>query len=291
MSAQKLRALLAGGQTINMPGVYDALTGRLAEMSGFPVGFVSGYAVSAARLAAPDLGYLGAAEMADSVREVAQATDMLVVADADTGYGNALSARHTAQRLAAAGASGLFLEDQVWPKKCGHFAGKRVATRQEWIAKLRAIRDLRTDGTDLFLVARTDARAAVSMPDALDRARAATDVGVDAIFVEAPQSVEELEEIARATPGIIRVANMVEGGRTPLLTPTELHELGFDLIVTPLTALFAATRAIQEAFGVLAAHGTLRDRRDLLTDFARFGDVTRIEEHQALDARYADPGA
>jgi 2-methylisocitrate lyase-like PEP mutase family enzyme len=289
MSAEKLRALLAAGHTINMPGVYDALTGRLAEQAGFPVGFVSGYAVSAARLAAPDLGYLGVAEIADAVRDVSAATGMLIVADADTGYGNPLSARRTAERLAAAGASGLFLEDQVWPKKCGHFAGKRVVETAEWVAKLRAIRDLRNDGIDLFVVARTDARAAVSLADALDRARAAVEAGVDGIFVEAPQSTDELEAITRATPGMVRVANMVEGGRTPLLTPSELHDLGFDLIVTPLTALFAATRAIQAAFGILAAEGTLRDHRNLLVGFAEFGAVTRMAEHQARDARYAVP--
>jgi methylisocitrate lyase len=291
VSADKLRALLAAGQTINMPGVYDALTARLAEMAGFPVGFVSGYAVSAARLASPDLGYLGAAEMADAVREAAHASDMLIVADADTGYGNALSARRTAERLAAAGASGLFLEDQVWPKKCGHFTGKRVVAMPEWVSKLRAIRDLRDEGIDLFVVARTDARAAVSLADALERARAAADVGVDAVFVEAPRSVDELAAIAAATPNLVRVANMVEGGQTPLLTPDELHELGFDLIVTPLTALFAATRAVAAAFRILADDGTMRGHRDMLIDFARFGDVTRMAAHQELDVRYADPDA
>lgn len=287
MSAASIRHLLADGHTINMPGVYDALTARLAEQAGFRVGFVSGYAVSAARLASPDVGYIGGAEMAQTAAEVCAATAIPVIVDADTGYGNALSARHTARRYAAAGAAGLFLEDQVWPKRCGHFAGKRVVPADEWLAKLRAVLDLREEGVDLFTVARTDARAAISLDAALERARAASALGVDAIFVEAPQDIGELEAIAAATPGMIRVANMVEGGRTPLLTPAELHDLGFDLIVTPLTALFAATKAIQQALRILAEAGTLRDRRDLLIGFEEFGSVTGMAGHQALDARYA----
>jgi 2-methylisocitrate lyase-like PEP mutase family enzyme len=290
MSASVVRRLLAEGRTINMPGVYDALTARLAEQAGFDVAFVSGYAVSAARLASPDLGYLGGAEMAQTAGEVCAATQLPVIVDADTGYGNALSARHTARRLAAAGAAGIFLEDQVWPKRCGHFAGKRVTSSDEWLAKLRAVVDLRDEGTDLFLVARTDARAAASLDEALRRAEAAAAIGVDAIFVEAPQSVAELAAITAATPGVARVANMVEGGRTPLLTPPELHDLGFDLIVTPLTALFAATKAIQEAFATLARAGTMRDHTDRLVGFAEFGAVTRLSAHQALDARYATDG-
>jgi 2-methylisocitrate lyase-like PEP mutase family enzyme len=287
MSAKRVRALLANGQTVNMPGLYDALTARLAEQAGFQVGFVSGYAVSAARLAAPDLGYLSQTEMAETAREVCSATAMPVIVDADTGYGNALSAIRTARLLHAAGAAGIFLEDQVWPKKCGHFAGKRVVPADDWLAKLQAVVDLAREGIDLFVVARTDARAAVSLDDAIARARAAIQIGVDAIFVEAPQSVEELAAIADATPGVVRVANMIEGGRTPLLTPGELHELGFDLVVTPLTALMSATHAIQEAFAILAREGTMRDHRDRLVEFTEFGWVVEMARHQALDAQYA----
>ena len=153
------------------------------------------------------------------------ATTMPIIVDADTGYGNALSAIRTARGLCTPPAPpGLFLEDQVWPKKCGHFAGKRVVPAEEWLAKLQAVVDLAREGVDLFVVARTDARGAVSLDDAFARARAAVQIGVDAIFVEAPQSIAELEAIAAATPGAMRVANMVEGGRTPLLTPAELHE-------------------------------------------------------------------
>ncbi len=285
--AQRIRDLLAQGRTVNMPGVYDALTARLASEAGFEVSFVSGYSVSAARLAAPDFGYLTQTEMAQTAREVCRVSGGPVIVDADTGYGNALSAMRTAREFHAAGAAGIFLEDQEWPKKCGHFDGKRVVPAEEWLAKLRAVRDLAREGVDLFLVARTDARAAVSLDDAIARARAAMEVGVDAVFVEAPRSVDELRAVAEATPGAVRVANMVEGGRTPLLTPGELHDLGYDLVVTPLTGLFAVTRALREVFGILRREGTLRDHPDAIVSFREFEQVTDLPHHQGLERRYS----
>src|SRR5262249_43598517 len=148
----------------------------------------------------------------------------------------------------------------VWPKKCGHMAGKRVVPREEWLTKLKAAVDERDR---LFVVARTDARAAAGLDEAITRAQMAADLGVEAIFVEAPESVEEMEAVAAATPGLVRVANMIEAGRTPLRTPAELHDLGFDLIVSPLTGLFAAARALSDAYGVLRAKGTLRDDMEM----------------------------
>lgn len=287
MSAQRIRDLLAAGHPLMLPGVYDALSARLAEQAGFAASFVSGYAVSASRLAAPDVGYLTQTEMAQTAREVCAATSFPVIVDADTGYGNALSAIRTARDLFAAGAGGLFLEDQQWPKKCGHFPGKRVVDTGEWLAKLRAVLDLRADGVDLYVVARTDARAAVTLEEAITRARAAQELGVDAIFVEAPQSVAELEAVTSATPGAVRVANMVEGGRTPLLTADELHDLGYDLIVTPLTALLSATRAMRAAFTTLAREGTMRGHTADLLDFTAFGEVVGLAAHRGLEVRYA----
>lgn len=285
--AQRIRDLLAAGRTINMPGVYDALSARLATQAGFEVLFISGYSVSGSRMALPDFGYLTQTEVTQTAREVCAATPLPVIVDADTGYGNPLSALRTARLVSSAGGAGLFLEDQLWPKKCGHFAGKRVVPAEEWLAKLRALLDLRQEeGVDLFVVARTDARSAVSLDEAIDRARRARDLGVDAIFVEAPERIEELERVAKEVEGVTRVANMIEGGRTPLLTPKELHDLGFDLIVTPLTALFAATKAIQEAFAVLHAEGTLRDRPDLVVSFAEFEPVVDLPGHRSLEERY-----
>ncbi|HEX9314090.1 MAG TPA: isocitrate lyase/PEP mutase family protein [Actinomycetota bacterium] len=285
-TAQQIRDLLAAGKTINMPGVYDALTARLASEAGFEVVFISGYSVSGSRLGLPDFGYLTQTEITDAARSVCAATALPVIVDADTGYGNPLSAVRTARLLAGAGGAGIFLEDQEWPKKCGHFAGKRVVPPGDWLAKLRAVLDLRAEGVDLFLVARTDARAAVSLDEAIDRARAARDLGVDAIFVEAPEGIDDLERVAKEVEGVVRVANMIEGGRTPLLTPKELHDLGYELIVTPLSAIFAAAKAVREAFAVLRREGTLRDHPELALSFSEFEPVVDLAGHRRLEDRY-----
>lgn len=284
--ADVIRSHLLAGATINMPGVYDALSARLATRAGFEVLFVSGYSVSAARLGTPDYGYLTQTEIADSARNICSNTALPVIVDADTGYGNALSAIRTAELLHTAGAAGIFLEDQVWPKKCGHFAGKKVVDRREWLSKLAAVVDLRERGMDLFVVARTDALSTLGIEEAIARARQARDLGVDAVFVEAPRSVEDLSRIASQVQGVPRVANMIEGGLTPLLSVSELHDLGFDLIVTPLSALFAASRAILHALTLLRSEGTLRDHADLLVSFADFEPLVDMDRHRALERRY-----
>ena len=287
MNGDHLRSLLASDQTVLMPGVWDALSARLASDAGFEVLFLSGFATAASLLGLPDFGYLTQAEMSEVARRVCKTVGgCAVVVDGDTGGGNALNTIRTVELFEAAGAAGIFLEDQVWPKKCGHMAGKRVVPREEWLVKLRAAVEHRDR---VFVVARTDARAACDLAEAVDRARAAADLGVDAIFVEAPESVAEMEKVAEATPGLVRVANMIEAGRTPLLTPDELHELGYDLIVSPLTGLFAAARALGRAYQVLADEGSLRDHLDLLTSFDEFNRVVDLDEHYRLEARYAAP--
>ena len=279
-----LHQSLTAGQTVVMPGVWDALSARLAQRAGFQAVFVSGYCVSGTLLGLPDVGHLTQTDVAEVARRVCRAVpDVAVVVDADTGYGNALNAARTAALLAEAGAAGIFLEDQVWPKRCGHMAGKQVVDGRDWLAKLQAVIDA---DTGLHVTARTDARAAVDLDEAIERARAAADLGVDALFVEAPESIVELEQIAAALPDHTLVANMVETGKTPLLTPPELHDLGFDLIVSPLTGLFSATRAMESAFAVLAERGTLRDELDQLVDFETFGDIVGLPAHEAADERY-----
>lgn len=288
MHGDDLRRQLAEG-TVLMPGVWDALSARVAAQAGFATVFVSGYATAGTLLGLPDFGYLTGAEMADVARRVCQAAPgVAVVVDGDTGHGNALNTRRTVEQFEAAGAAGIFLEDQVWPKRCGHLRGKRVVPSEEWLAKLRAALDVRER---LFVVARTDARAAVGLEEACARARMAADLGVDAIFVEAPESRAELEAVADAVPGVVRVANMIEAGRTPLLTPGELHDLGYDLVVSPLTGLFAATRALVEAYRVLRGEGSLRDHLGLVTGFDEFGRIVDLDAHYELEARYGDqPG-
>jgi 2-methylisocitrate lyase-like PEP mutase family enzyme len=284
MDGDALRNRLAAGETVLMAGCFDALSARLAESAGFETMFLSGYSTSATLLGLPDFGYLTQTEMAEVARRVcASVPGVAVVVDGDTGYGNPLNTIRTVELYERAGAAGIFLEDQVWPKKCGHMAGKRVVPREDWLAKLRAACDVRDW---LFVTARTDARAAIGLDEACERARMAADLGVDAIFVEAPESLEEMEVIAAATPGCVRVANMIEGGKTPLRTPDELHDLGFDLIVSPLTGLLAAARQMRLAFETLHARGTLRDDLDLVTSFDDFAHIIDLDAHYATEHRY-----
>jgi 2,3-dimethylmalate lyase len=284
--AQQIRDLCQQNRPLVLGGVYDGVSARLAEQAGFEVLFMGGFSVAATLLGEPDFGYLTQTEMADAARRICRLTTRPMLVDADTGYGNALNVLRTVELYHAAGAAGLFLEDQVWPKRCGHMRGKHVVERAEWLSKLRAVLS-RRDAYDLFLVARTDARAAVGLDEAIARGQAARDLGADAVFVEAPESTAELERIARAIPGP-KVANMVEGGKTPLLTPEELHALGFDLIVTPLAALLAAARAVRDVYAELHRSGTMRQRLEHLLPFEEFNALIDLDRHYALERQFRE---
>ena len=288
MSGTTLRDRLAtnGQPPVLMPGVWDALTARLGAQAGFDTVFLSGYCVSGTLLGLPDFGYLTQTEMAEVARRVCAANPGLdVVVDADTGYGNPLNTIRTAQLWRQAGAAGMFLEDQVWPKRCGHMAGKQVIERADWLAKLRAAVQ---HAPDLHITARTDARAAIGLQEAIERAKMARDTGVDALFVEAPESVAELEQVAAALPDITLVANMVETGRTPLLTPPELAQLGFRLIVSPLSALFTMVKSVQQSLALLRSQGSLRGHLDRLVAFDEFAALVDLDGHYATEARYRE---
>jgi len=284
MGAADLGDRLARGESVLMPGVWDALSARLAAQAGCSTVFLSGYCVSGTLLGAPDFGLLTQTEMAEVARRVCTANPGLnVVVDADTGYGNPINTIRTVELWEQAGAAGMFLEDQVWPKRCGHMAGKQVIERADWLAKLRAACEHRAA---LHVTARTDARAAIGLDEAIERAKMARDTGVDALFVEAPESIAELEAVAAALPDVTLVANMVETGRTPLLTPAELAELGFRLIVSPLSLLFSAVRAIQVSLDQLAAEGSLRSHLDRLVDFEGFGQIVGLPAVFEVEQRY-----
>jgi methylisocitrate lyase len=282
--AQRIRDLVAA-DTVLMPGVYDAITARIAARLGFEIVFISGYSVSAARLGEPDFGFLTESEMADAARSVTRVSTAPVIVDADTGYGNAVNVMRTVRDFQDAGAAGVFLEDQVWPKKCGHFQGKQVIATDEHAAKIRAAVDARGE-RDLFIVARTDARQRLGVEEAIARCLAYKEAGADAVFVEAPQSVSELEQIARELPPPL-VANMIERGVTPHLSRTELAELGFQLIVCPLAALYAATRAATKVLTELKEKETTAALYDELVTFDEFGALVELDRRYADESRYA----
>jgi methylisocitrate lyase len=283
----RIHALLEKERTIVFPGVYDALGAKLVERAGFPLTFVSGYSVAASHLGLPDFGYLTQTEIVAVTRRVCASVSIPIIIDADTGYGNALNVIRTVNELIEAGAAGIFLEDQIWPKRCGHMKGKRVIPTEEHVQKIRAAVDARRN-RDFFIVARTDARQVTGLDDAIRRCRRYREAGADALFVEGPRSVEELATIARELPPPL-VANMLEGGVTPLLTKEELESLGFQLIVCPLTALYASAKAMQEIFGLLKTAGTTRAAMDRLLPFQQFHDIIDLDGHYALDERYRAP--
>jgi methylisocitrate lyase len=282
--AQQIRDLVAN-DTVLMPGVYDALTARIAARVGFDIVFISGYSVSAVRLGEPDFGFLTESEMADAARSVTRVSRAPVIVDADTGYGNAVNVMRTVRDFQDAGAAGVFLEDQVWPKKCGHFQGKQVISTDEHASKIRAAAEARGE-RDLFIVARTDARQPLGLDEAIARCLSYKEAGADALFVEAPQSVEELEQIAKELPPPL-VANMIERGVTPHLSRSELEELGFQLIVCPLAALYSSSKAVLDVLTELRDSETTAAKVDDMLAFDEFGELVELEARYADEARYA----
>ncbi|MDE0028344.1 MAG: isocitrate lyase/PEP mutase family protein [Deltaproteobacteria bacterium] len=270
--------------TLVMPGVYDALSARIAERAGFDVIFTTGYGISATFLGEPDFGILTQTEMLNTIYRICGAVRTPVIVDSDTGYGNAVNVVRTVNELMRAGAAGMFLEDQVWPKRCGHMRGKQVVPLDEYLKKLNAAAAARADG-DLFIVARTDARQALGLEEAIRRGLAFKENGADAVFIEAPESREEMSEIARNIPGPL-VANMIERGVTPLMTPAELRELGFTLIVWPVGPLYSAAMALQKYYSNLREKGTAKELMDGLLPFDDFHDIVGLEEKYALDEKY-----
>lgn len=270
-----------------VPSCWDALSARLIEQAGFPYTFMSGFAVSAARIGAPDTGLISYAEMVDQVRNICAATSFPVIADGDTGYGNALNVERTVKGYAAAGAACVMIEDQVAPKRCGHTKGKLVVDRAEALDRIRAAlhaRDaIRKAGGDVLIMARTDARAMHGLDEALWRAAAFRDAGADILFVEAPQSEAEMARVTREVPGT-HLANMVEGGKTPIPSVDRLSDLGFKLAIFPLTLMSAAMRTMKDCLADFKAG------RHPAARVQPFEDVRRdvgFEDYYEAEMRYA----
>ena len=233
-----------------MPGCHDAMSARLIEEAGFEIGFMSGFAVSASRLGMPDTGLISYGEMVEQGRNICTAVSIPMIGDGDTGFGSAQNIKRTVEGYASAGFACIMLEDQVAPKRCGHTEGKSVVGRDEALMRIRAAVDARNAGTDILIMARTDARACVSLDEAIARCQAFRDIGADITFLEAPVSEDEMRRYCADVPGP-KMANLIEGGKTPLLSPAQLQTIGYTIAVYPLTMLNVSIRAMRDALGQL----------------------------------------
>ncbi len=284
MATTRINQILDDVGAIAFPGVFDTLSARIAQRVGFPMGFISGYSVAATSIGEPDMGLLTQTEMVERARQICGSVNIPIIVDADTGYGNPLNVYRTVNQLIACGAAGCFLEDQVWPKKCGHMRGKQVIPREDYVHKICAAVEARGD-RDFFVVARTDALAVEGMDEAVARVVAARGVGANASFIEAPNSVEDLQEIGRRSP-TPNVANMIEGGKTPVMSKEDLAGMGFQLILYPLSGLYSAARSIDTMYRKLRADGTTAGQEHCLMTFAEFNELIGVEEKYAQAQRF-----
>jgi methylisocitrate lyase len=269
---------------IVLPGVFDALSAKIAEHVGFDAMFQTGYGSSAALLGMPDFGLLNSGETVDNAMRIIRAVSVPVLVDADTGYGNPLNVWRLVRDLESLGAAGIFLEDQIWPKRCGHMAGKDVIAKDEYIPKLKAALEAR-QSKDFIIVARTDARAPIGLAEAIERGRAYRKAGADVIFVEAPSSVEELKKVANEIDAPL-VANMIEDGVTPNLSASELLKLGYQIAVFPLSAIYSATFAMRQVLTELKNTGTTKEARSIMVTFKDFNRFMDLDHFADLEKRY-----
>ena len=282
--ATRLRRLLDQDTCHVMPCCWDGLSAKMIADAGFAFTFMSGFAVSAARIGAPDTGLISFGEMLDQGRNIYAATPIPVIGDGDTGYGNALNVRRTVEQYARAGFAAVMIEDQVAPKRCGHTRGKLVVERDEAFNRIRAAVDARAGGADIMILARTDARHGHGLDEAIARARGFSDLGADILFVEAPQSEAEMQRLTHEAPGI-HMANLVEGGATPLLPPEQLHRLGYRFAAYPLTLLSAAMKAIRDALESMAKH---EHPGEALLEFAELRKIVGFDAYYEAEQSYAD---
>lgn len=280
--ADKLRALLAQDKLHVMPCCYDALSAKLIEQGGFDLTFMSGFAASASRIGAPDLGLMSYGEVVDQVRNITEATSIPLLADGDTGYGNAMNVRRTVEGFAKAGAAAVMIEDQLAPKRCGHTPGKAVVSRDEAFDRIRAANDAKEAGADILILARTDARHDHGLKEAIERAAKFKELGADILFVEAPKTVEEMRLLCEELPGP-KMANIVEGGETPDLSHAELRDIGYSIAAYPLTLMAAAMKSITDVLELMKHDG---DRQPYLMDFKSLRQKIGFDDYYAQSQQY-----
>ena len=276
--------MLKSKKPLVIPGVYDAISAKIANKVGFEAMFQTGYGTSASLFGMPDYGFIGATETIDNARRICRASTIPVIVDSDTGYGNALSVWKLVKELEAAGASGIFLEDQRWPKRCGHMQGKEVVSQEEYTEKLSAAIDAR-ESKEFIIVARTDARATEGLDAAIERGLQNKKTGADAIFVEAPKSIKEMERIGKEINAPL-VANMIEGGATPLTPSETLSKMGFNIILYPLSVLYANTYATLNILKELKKSGTTTKHKQKVVNFDQFNDLVELSKFKDMEKKY-----
>ena len=280
----KLRELVNREEILVAPGTYDPLMAKLIAHAGFDAVYMTGAGVSHSTLGMPDIGLTTMTEMVERARRIADACELPVIADADTGYGNAINVMRTVKEYERAGVAAIHIEDQEMPKRCGHFAGKTVVPKEEMMGKLKAALDTRQDG-DFLIIARTDARTAIGFEEAVERGQAYAEVGADIVFVESPKSVEELEKIGQSINRPL-LANMVETGLTPLLPAAELQKLGFSVVIFPGGLARFLTRQAEEFLTTLKAEGTTASYLDRMNTFQRQNELLELAKFDELSRKY-----
>ncbi|MFJ8066161.1 oxaloacetate decarboxylase [Psychrobacillus sp. NPDC096426] len=283
---EQFQQLLQNPSTFILPGAYDGMTARIIEEAGFPAIYATGAGISNAQLGWADVGLTTATEIAQVVSWMADVTDIPIVVDADTGFGNAINMHRTVKMLERAGAAAIQIEDQVMPKKCGHFNGKSVISKEEMIGKIQAALDARLDD-NLAIIARTDAVGVYGIEEALERANAYKEAGAHAIFVEAPTEMEQLLRIPKEVPGIPHIINLVEGGKTPLVSRREAQEMGFQIMLCANTALRGAIKGAVEAIKLLHQEESQKNMNDLICSWEQRQQLFKLKEIQQLELQYS----
>ena len=278
----KFRLLLRSPEILMLPGAHDALTARIIDQCGFKAYLAGGYSATAGLLGAPDISQLSMTEMADFYARLCDASPLPILADADTGYGGPANVIRTVRAYERAGVAGLFIEDQVFPKRCGHMEGKRVVPRTEWLAKIKAALDARVD-QDLVIMARTDAIAVKGIDEAIERAQLARDVGADLLFIEAPTDIEQMRRICSELDGLT-LANNVEGGKTPFLPASELQAIGYAAVAFPVAATYTIAKAVRELMVGLASEGTTLKMVERMVTFEEFNSMVGLDDIRAQEA-------
>lgn len=286
-AVSSLRKILNQRGAIAVPGVYDALSAKIADSLDFRVIFHTGYGTAASLLGLPDIGLVSFKEMVDRVESICKATKKPVIADADTGYGNAINTMRTVQQYVHAGVAGLILEDQVWPKKCGHMGGKDVIPVDEMVGKIRAAVDARDEeGSDVVIIGRTDSFATGGLGEAIERVRLFEKAGADVLFIEAPLEINDLKEIPKSVK-LPLLLNQIEGGRTPIIPFREAERLGFKIILFPLSSIFAATRGMIDILDYMKRENTTTGLEEKMMTFDEFNKLVEVERFSDLETRYA----